>query len=124
MNEEIKNEQPELENQIPTTQDSLSSKEGTLGPIVGSVIVIIVLILGGIFFWTERAEKVTNTQNETSSEEAGSPVPTSDSTVTELETQSEGDEIADIQADIANTNLDNLDEELGAIEAELNAEVQ
>jgi uncharacterized protein HemX len=44
---------PPATSQNPTSQTP--QKEGA-GPIVGAIIVLLLLILGGIYFWSERAK--------------------------------------------------------------------
>lgn len=44
-----------------------------------------------------------------------------ESSIKNLETQSDSDQVEDIEADLNSTELDDLDKELGNIEAEINA---
>jgi len=45
-----------------------------------------------------------------------------ETSIRNMEIQSDSDEVADIEADLNTTELDNLDKELGDIESELNSE--
>jgi len=80
------------------------STSGT-GAIVGAIIVVIILVVGGLYFWGKQLSTDTDT---------------TDPQLEALQNTSASDEVADIEADISTTELDNLDAELGDIEAELN----
>ncbi|MEX0931507.1 MAG: hypothetical protein WDZ88_02035 [Candidatus Paceibacterota bacterium] len=130
MNEEQNTKQEEQVTQNPEEaspneplQPADAPKEGTMGPIIGSVIVIVVIILGGIFFWSERVDKADMETNESASDiDTTAPIPNEDEQTQALETQSNSDEIASIESDINQTDLDELDAEMANIEAELEAE--
>lgn len=90
------------------------SSEHSVGPIVGAVIIVLILVLGGLYFWGER---LNESQESLTAEQIEQ---TPDETLLELKTQGGSDELADIEADAAATDLENLDIELKNIEAELN----
>lgn len=69
------------------------SNEGSAGPIIGTIIILVVIVLGGLYFWGQRGDDV-------------------DGTVESINVQSESDEIVDIEADLEDTDLDNLDLEV------------
>ena len=79
--------------------------EGSLGPIIGTIIILAVIVLGGLYFWGQRSDKA--------------PLPAEDNTAqVEVESiidQSSSDETAAIEADLESTDIDNLDAELDAI---------
>lgn len=117
MNEEHKNmeETPTQETQretvpttpqeeIPNTLKSEEPKESALGSIVGVAIIIIILIAGGIYFWSTTVVQEESTVVKSTIE--------ADKIVNQLGTQGTSDEIADIEADLNTTDLDNLDSEL------------
>lgn len=85
------------------------------GSLIGSIIVVILLIAGAAYLFVNRDSMTTTspTATTTTTEVVG------DETTTELESTSQSDEIADIEADAAATNFDNLDQETASIEAEL-----
>ncbi len=86
------------------------------GSLIGSIIVVILLIAGAAYLFVNRDSMTTTpapTATTTTTEVVG------DETTTELESTSQSDEIADIEADAAATNFDNLDQESASIEAEL-----
>ena len=82
-----------------------------MGPIIGVAIIVIVLILGGLYFWSTQLSKEEMTAEEITAQE--------DPALIELQKQSDSDEIADIEADLDATDLEGLDAELEQIEQEL-----
>jgi len=129
MSEEIKNEQavpdPAAEQEADTknTPVSEASKDhhSHIGPILGVLIVVLVLILGGLYLWggtisdTEEMVEpgpIENNEPETVRAKADEQI---------LNTTSPSDEIGAIEADLESTNLDELDAELDEIERELEA---
>lgn len=86
------------------------------GSLIGSIIVVIILIAGAAYLFTNR-DAVTNPTDT-----ATTTATTTDTAAAELEVVSSSDELRDIETDAAATNLNNLDQESAAIEAELNLE--
>jgi len=83
------------------------------GPIVGIIVIVVVLIFGGLYFWGQQIIK--EGASPTSEEILNAP----DVKLNSLETQDTSDEINAIEKDLNATNLENLDEELMTIEQEL-----
>lgn len=100
--EQNQNEQPEMS---PPAEDD----NNRLGPIVGVIIIVALIILGGLYMWNVSRDKVPEEIPDVSS----------DSVVQELGSQGSTDGINPIQADIDTTDLDTLDEAFAEIEAEL-----
>jgi len=96
-------------------QNASSAKNIQAGPIVGSVIVIVVLVLGGLYF---LGKKVSEEGVFAPEPEAIQNAP--DKVTDALQEQGTSDEIADIEKDLDATILDELDAELKDIETELN----
>jgi len=98
----------------PPTQgmEGGSDDKKSYGPIFGIVIIVILIVLAGFYFWGNQLQ-------ERVSEEVVSEEVTEDAGTAE-EPLSPSDEIADIEADLDATLLDDLDAELGDIDAELN----
>lgn len=88
----------------------------SLGPVVGAVIVVLVIIVGGLYFWGTQLNKEQGDAEITAEEITAQADPALDA----LEQQGTSDEIADIEADLTATDLDGLDAELEQIENELN----
>ena len=102
--EQNQNEQPEMS---PPTE----SESNRLGPILGVIIIIALIILGGLYMWNVSRDKVP--------QEIPIPDVSSDPVVQELKRQGSTDGINPIQADLDTTDLDALDEGFAEIEAEL-----
>jgi len=83
-----------------------------IGPVIGAIIIITILVIGGLYYWGAELNK----QAEPSAEEIAAKV---DHSTEALGTQGTSDEIAAIEEDLDLTDLGNLDAELGDIDAEL-----
>lgn len=75
------------------------------GPIFGIIIVILLLIGGAIYVW----------QTKLANQIQPAPLPVSDQATTEFENVGTSTEPSDIEADLINTDLDNLNLDLGAL---------
>lgn len=85
------------------------------GGLIGAVIIVIILIVGGLYFWGKQINNAP--VDEITAEEIAT---TPDEKTSALETQGTSDVVANIEADLDITNLNDLDTELGNIDAELN----
>ncbi len=94
--------------------ENTPEKKLQMGPIIGSVIVVILLILGGLYFIGKRIG-----ENETPAPLPQVILDTPDSALEALGEQNTSDEINSIQSDLDATPIDELDAELGNIEVEL-----
>ncbi len=90
---------------------SVEGDKKSLGPVVGVIVIVGVLILGGFYYWTSSVEEVTITAEEIVAQE--------DEAVMILEKQGTSDEVVDIEGDLTVTDLEGLDAELADIEKEL-----
>lgn len=88
---------------------------GSTGAIVGSIIIIVIIILGGLYFLNQR----TGTTPEDTGPTGDEIRLQQDNVTLDLANQSASDEISDIEADLNNTELEALDEELDNILNEL-----
>jgi hypothetical protein len=93
------------------TQQGGTSEENAFGPLIGVAIIIIVLIAGGIYFWSTTIDQEESPTVQSTIE--------ADKIVSQLNSQGTSDEIADIEADLNITDLDNLDSELDDLLNEL-----
>lgn len=89
-------------------------KSGALGPIIGIIIIVILVVLAGFYFWGRSLEK-TMDEGATSMTDDGVTMKESD-IGTPLSTS---DELDTIETDLNATVLESLDAELGNIDAEL-----
>lgn len=104
------------EQEETSTNENKQTPQKPMGPVVGIVIIVILLILGGFYFWgaqlTDTEKEVKITAEEIINQE--------DTALENLQSQSNSDEIDAIEADLNTTDLENLDSELNAIDLELN----
>ena len=97
------------------------------GPILFLLVVLLLAILGGMYRWFVVLDKnvpTISTSLRPTAEQNNEP----ESTTAEAQVEAYGvvstsDEIPAIEADVAGTNLDSLDNELNAIDAEIDAAV-
>jgi hypothetical protein len=115
-NTNIGGDSENINNLVPNApkMNTSNEKESSAGPIAGSIIVIVIIILGGLYFLNQRTSDVddsgpTGDQIRLEGDEA----------TLDLATQNESDEVDDIEADLDATSLEDLDKELGDIDAEL-----
>ena len=89
-----------------------NSENKPAGPVIGVVIIILILIVGALYFWGAQLNKEANqTPDDILNAE--------DQTLNQLQTQSTSTEISDINADLNATDLNNLDADLQNIDKEL-----
>ena len=74
--------------------------ESKVGPMIGSIIIILIIVIGGIYFWMQRT--------------AVNDIADTKSAVTE-------EEVEDIESDLDTLDIDSIDTEIEAIEAEFDA---
>lgn len=117
--------QSEGTQQAPTQEEASSSgqtPQKSMGPILGIVIIVILLVLGGFYFWgTQIKDKSQVQEAEITAEDIANQ---EDTVLDNLNTQSASDEIGDIEADLDATDLESLDSELDAIDLELNFQIK
>jgi len=75
-----------------------------IGPLIGSVIIILIIIAGAFYLFSLIKEKVEVQKTE-------------EQKVEQVD-QNNSDEISEIEADLNSTELDNLDSELEALQVE------
>lgn len=83
-----------------------------LGPVIGVIIIIALIILGGLYLWGGNLFDRGMTPEEILNAE--------DTTLEDLQAQGTSDEVADIEADLNATDLEGIDAELEQIDRELN----
>ncbi|HEY4496053.1 MAG TPA: hypothetical protein VJC04_01710 [Candidatus Paceibacterota bacterium] len=89
-----------------------NSENKPAGPVIGAVIIILILIVGALYFWGAKLNKEANQTPDDI-------LNTEDQTLNQLQTQSTSTEISDIETDLNATDLDNLDADLVNIDKEL-----
>lgn len=115
---------PESDVHTPLTEEQ--TEKLNLGPVIGILIVVALLLLAGLYIWSttliseppaptpaaSRPLPRDNNEPESTRAEADTQI---------LNTVSNSDELEAIEADLESTDLESLDAELQAIEAELDA---
>ncbi len=98
---DFSNNQP---NSFPNTMPGAMppKKENGVGPIIGSIIIIILLVLGALYFYGSIVER-RQTQN--------TPTPA----------LSESTRVADMESDLNVPELDTVDADMAELEAEIDA---
>lgn len=81
-------------------------KESTVGPIIGSIVIILLIILGGFYFWGSLLEKTEKTNQSVQTPE-----------------QLIDSEVSEIESEIDNLDFGNIDAELEQIESEIDEEL-
>ena len=91
--------------------------EKPIGATIGTIIIVLVLIIGAFYFWGSKLEKGTPLvdENVTAEEVLAKP----DASLDTLKTQGASDEIDSIEQDLNATDLQNLNAESANIDAEL-----
>ena len=91
--------------------------------IILLLFIILVVILGGLYYWYSIVKSIPiiqPTNNRPTAEQNNEPESTNAEAQTQaLDVVSTSDELGAIEADVSSTNLDNLDAELNALDAEL-----
>lgn len=82
-------------------------KKTQIGPVIGLVVILAIIVVGTLYFWGQRVEKTQVPQNTTQTEQTSDQ--TSDTQTTQLEVQSSSDEVNSIDADLQSTDFGNID---------------
>lgn len=109
---------PENTNEPMPTMPPVSG-ERSVGPAIGIIVIIAVIVLGGLYFWGQRAEreKATPAQTEATTSNQTSQTSGADADIQAMNTQSSSDDVSSIEADLNSTNLSSLGSETTSINA-------
>lgn len=78
-----------------TNNTTVVHKEGSVGPVIGLIIILAVLLLGGLYFWGNRAElKDIDSDQDIEAQ------------IENIETQGNSDDLNSIESDLNNTNYE------------------
>ncbi|MEK7613314.1 MAG: hypothetical protein AAB439_00345 [Patescibacteria group bacterium] len=88
-------------------------QSGGIGPIIGIVIIVVLLAIGGFYYFTSGVDKLKSEEQA-----AGITADEED----KLRQQGTSTDLADIEADLNATDLTGLDSASADFEAELNAQ--
>jgi len=92
----------------------------SIGLIIGSIVVILILALGGLYYWGAQL----NTQvglYDPNLQHVGDPT---DPLTQQLQTQSSSDSLEAIESDVLDTDLTSLDTDFADIQAELESALE
>lgn len=76
--------------------DPSGTNGASIGPVIGTIIILAVIVLGGLYFWSQRAENQAAVER----------------TIQDIEKQSDSDATSAIEADLEATEIDSLDASL------------
>lgn len=116
----------ETKKQIAGDESVIEPESVTNGPVLILLVVLLISVLGGMYYWFTVLRTNTPVISPTSLRPSASQNNEPESTTAEaqveaLEAVSTSDEVPAIEADVESTNLDSLDAELDAIEKEIDA---
>lgn len=99
------------EQETPNTLKEMASRGKSSGPLVGVAIIVIVLIVGGFYFWKTKINVPAPTDQLPTIQSGGE----ADAVVNQLQTQGTSDEINAIEKDLNATDLNTIDSDLGSV---------
>lgn len=88
--------------------------KSSIGSIIGTIIIITIIILGGLYFWGKRIEESRYKQKiiQEGQMEYTNNTSVKVDEVTSIKNTGSSDDISSIEADLNNTKTDNLSSEL------------
>ncbi len=85
----------------------MNNREGSTGPVIATVIILVIVVLGGLYFWGQRTGSDTDLY--------GNPVKSSSTGETaSADSMSASDDTSSIEADLKATDVDSLGAEINA----------
>lgn len=111
--QEFSTENPTEGNSAPLPPQP-DNQEKSFGPLIGIIIIIVLLVIGGLYYWFNL--DIGTERDEMTAEEI---LAEKDLKLEALEQQGTSDEVAAIEEDLAATDLEGLDAELEQIDQEL-----
>jgi len=103
------NQEQNTANETPMQENA--PKEKSAGGVISTIIIVVIILIGAVYLFTSREPAPTMTPEEI--------VASPDAQMEALLEQSTSDDITAIEEDLDTTDLEGLDAELEAIEAEL-----
>lgn len=95
-----------------TGEVTVNDKKPT-GAIIGSIAIIVIIILGGLYMW---GKQISNQELELTGPTSEEIAAEEDVVLADLSAQGESDDLSDIEADLNDTELSDLDNELDNID--------
>lgn len=98
-----------IQNMVASTQ-----KDSTVGPLIGSIVIILIVIIGGLYFWGSLiTSKKAEIEEKNLLEDQIKALE-----VEQTAKQSTSTDVNSIEADLKTTNVDSLDSEISDIDKE------
>ena len=116
--EEINNNQQNTQERSNST--IIEQHHTHLGPILGVLLIVLVIILGGLYLWGATLDQQVATAPKQNIENNEPETPRANADAQILGTVSSSDSLEAIETDLESTNLDTLDSELAEMEREIN----
>lgn len=88
----------------------MEQKKSGIGSIIGTVVIISVIILGGLYFWGKRIEESKLRESLANGEVQ--PMMNEGSEAAAIRAVSSSDDLGSIEGDLNATNFDNMNTEL------------
>ena len=90
-----------MDEQQNTNMGNVSQPNGSSsGPVIGVIVILVIVILAGLYFWGQRGENVD--------------LDNVDQTVESITTQDASDDTSSIENDLNNTDIEGTDAEINA----------
>jgi len=108
-------DQEQNQNEAPMQEapvEESAPKEKSAGGVISTIIIVVIILIGAVYLFTSREPAIEMTPEEIST--------APDAQVEALMEQGTSDSLTTIEEDLDATELEGLDAELDAIEAELN----
>lgn len=84
------------------------NKTSSIGSIIGTIIIIALIILGGLYFWGKQVEKSKSIQSAMTDTTQQTTTTPEQNEAAVIKSVNSGDDIDSIEIDLQNTNLNNL----------------
>ena len=97
--------------ETPVTPNFADHKKGGVGPVLGIIVIIILLALGGLYYFTKGIGQIPNYDSGNQ-----------DDAMMQMQEQSNSDALSDIDADVQATDFSEIDATLSDLDADASAQ--
>ncbi len=81
----------------------------TVGPLIGLIIILAIIILGGVYFWMSRGDRVNSDAYQMENMESPATPEEQAAEVRAIEAQSSADDVGSIEADLNSYDESDID---------------
>ncbi|MEK7628320.1 MAG: hypothetical protein AAB421_02800 [Patescibacteria group bacterium] len=113
MDEQNTGGMPQVPSGIPQTAP-IEAHKSSLGPIVGAVVIIALMVFGGLYYWGSQLQQEAAAELPFIMDDGSVPPASTEDTTAGIPAPSNSDAVVDIEADINNTDFDALDAQIDA----------